>query len=614
MFGLRQKVLLGFGGLLVIMAVIGTQSIVLLSELGQSIDIILQGDYRSVVACQKMKESLQLIESSIEFSLIESSIEFSPVERTEKARELVKFNAMQFDSALNDELKYINLPGEKEMAEQLHALYEKHKQKYPAIFDETLSNEQHKQIYLNELHPLYEEAIKTADEILQMNQENMAVAGEEVKQKADSTVKRMYIMLVAGAVLALIFVIFVRRWILLPLKTLTDSVREIEHGNLDLAVPVKSHDELAEFAHAFNAMAAHLRDVRQGDQARLIRTQRTTQLALDSLPDAVAVLSPDGNVEMVNNNAMALFALKPGDRADSPHAPWLSALWSAAREQQSVQQKGYESAIQIFEQGEEKFFLPHAVSIWDEEKRLVGITVVLADVTHLRKLDELKSGLLSTTSHELKTPLTSLQMAIHLLLEGRTGAISPRQTELLEAARSDVDRLRGIVENILDFSRIEAGRVRMDMRKIPALELIAAAAEPMRAAYKNHNVSLELENGVQLPEVWADPNRISLVFSNLLSNAMKYTPAGGMVRMAAAAEGATVRFSVSDNGKGILEPHRERIFEKFFRVPGQKTEGAGLGLAIAREITEAHGGKIQCESTAGKGSVFTFTLKRADLD
>ncbi|MGD0091952.1 MAG: ATP-binding protein [Planctomycetota bacterium] len=608
MFGLRQKLLLGFGGLLVIMTVIGVQSIAHLSDLGQATDEILQGDYQSVVACQRMKESLQLIDSGVELFLLGGSA---------KTQQTIMAQAQRFEEALALEFSNINLPGEEEKADQLRGAFSAYREDLPAILDRSQPESQRRARYLGHLRPHYEECIEIADDILQMNQDNMAVAGQQVKVAAQNTVRRMYIMLAAGAALSVVFFMFIRHWILVPLQTLTASVRGIEQDRLDQEVRVRSHDELADFGKAFNAMATHLRAVRVGDQDRLVRTQRTTQQAVDSLPDAVLVLSPEGKMELVNATAARLFGIQPGQHASDCGLSWLGQLWRTISMQSALAQAGYESAIQVFDGGNEKFFLPKVVPILDDAKRQVGITVVLADVTQLRKLDELKSGLLSTTSHELKTPLTSLQMAIHLLSEGRVGRLEPRQAELLGTARNDVDRLHRLVDNILDLSRIESGRVRLNLQEMQPRELVETALAPLRDRFQAQGLAVTVHIVPEAPPVLADPSRISLVMANLLSNALKYTPRGGAVRISAQALGREVEFAVTDTGPGIPAQYRERVFEKFFRVPEQNRDGktqptgAGLGLAIAKEVVEAHGGRIAFDSTGGQGCTFRFTLLNA---
>jgi two-component system, NtrC family, sensor histidine kinase KinB len=235
-------------------------------------------------------------------------------------------------------------------------------------------------------------------------------------------------------------------------------------------------------------------------------------------------------------------------------------------------------------------------------------------VTNLRRLDEMKSGLLSVVSHELKTPLTSIRMAVHLLLEERIGSINSKQTELLIAARDDSDRLETIIEDLLDMGRLESGKVKLDLQSEPVQRVVSDAVEPLEAAFHDRGITLDVEVPADIPAVLVDPIRIDHVLSNLLTNALKFTHPGGRVRVFAQADnGAAVRFSVEDTGVGIPQEYLIRVFDRFFRVPREnQPAGAGLGLAIAKEIVEAHGGHIAVQSREGRGSRFTFTLQRAD--
>jgi signal transduction histidine kinase len=234
-------------------------------------------------------------------------------------------------------------------------------------------------------------------------------------------------------------------------------------------------------------------------------------------------------------------------------------------------------------------------------------------VTQEREQEELKRGIISTVSHQLKSPLTSIRMALHLLLEEKIGSLTPKQVELLVAAREDSNRLHGILNNLLDISRIESGKVEMNFRKVSPHTMVFEALEPFQMDFKDRGVVLGTELSDDLPEVWADTARMNHVFANLLSNALRYTPPGGKVSVAARADEEWVYLSVSDTGKGIPSQYLPRIFEQFFHVPDQETEtGPGLGLAIVKEIVEAHGGAVKVESHLGEGSTFTFTLRRAD--
>ena len=605
MLGIRQKLSLGFGGLLLIILIIGIQSIIQLTRLGVSIDVILRENYRSVIACQEMKEALERMDSGILFTLLGYS---------QEGTEFIRKNESVFENALQTELNNITLPGEREKAAHVQELFQQFKKivKTAENPETHLSERQH--IYFTQLFPLFQEIKTTAGHILDMNQQNMSDANDRARSKAASSRKFMYVLLIVGTVIAPGFMIFIEKWILRPVHRLIRSAQEIKKGNLDLVVPVESGDEVGRLSEAFNAMAKGLREIRRSDQARLVRIQDSTQHTFNSLPDAVAVLDLQGRVEVATESAKTVFGLKPGIQVQGLPLKWLADLFdNVLRHARPLGPEHNGTAIQHFDKGEERFFRPMVVPILDTEKQPTGVVMSLKDVTEQRHQDDLKRGVISTVSHQLKTPLTSMRMAIHLLLEEKVGPLTEKQAELLVAAREDSDRLHDILNNLLDISRIESGRVQMEFRAVSPQEVAMGALESFRTAAKDQGVTLEVELPGDLPQVWADTTRVSHVFANLLSNALKHTPAGGKITVSARAEENGLTFSITDTGKGIPSEYLPRIFAQFFRVPDQGTQtGAGLGLAIVKEIVEAHGGTVSADSIEGKGSTFSFTLRRVD--
>jgi len=606
MLGLRQKLSLGFGGLLLIILIIGIQSISHLTQLGQSIDVILRENYRSVIACQEMKESLERMDSGTLFVLLGEK---------EKGTELIQKNEAVFEKALQAELNNITLPEEGKKAHHLQDLFKQ----YQATLHEMQGIEtpvhQKRDAYFSRLFSLFVQIKETADEILQMNQKNMSDANNLARRSAASAKKQMYILLLAGMLVAVGFVLFTGRWTLRPIRRLIRSAEEIKQGNLELVIERDSRDEIGQLSEAFNEMALALRESRRSDQTRLARIQRATEQTFNSLPDAVAIVDPRGKVDVATETARNVFGLKPGKQIRGLPSRWMDEIFTEAlRTGRTIQPRGEQRVIQHFVNGEEHYFRPEAIPILGRDMQPTGVVLVLQDVTQERKQEELKRGVISTVSHQLKSPLTSIRMAIHLLLEEKIGSLTPKQTELLVAAREDSDRLHGILNNLLDISRIESGKVEMNFRKVSPHSMVFEALEPFQMDFKDRNVTLGMELQDDLPEVWADTARMNHVFANLLSNALRYTPPGGKVTVLGKADEERVQFSVSDSGKGIPSQYLARIFEQFFRVPDQGAEtGAGLGLAIVKEIVEAHGGTIKVESRVGEGSTFTFTLKRADL-
>jgi NtrC-family two-component system sensor histidine kinase KinB len=586
MLGLRQKISLGFGGLLVIILLIGIQSIIQLSRLGDSIDVILRENYRSVLASQEIKEALERIDSGILFSL---------QGYTQKGWEQIRLHEQAFEKALQVELNNITLPGEGEKVALLQKTYRQYKKALPEVVAGSRPIDRRRQIYFDELLPLFDRIKQTANEILQMNQQNMHEANDRARRIAARAKREMVLLLLAGMIIAAGFVFFFGKWVLRPINRLIQSTEEIRKGNLDLVVQSSSRDEIGLLSQAFNAMAISLREFRRSDQAHLLRVQQATQQAFNSLPEAVAVIDLEGQVEVATETARNAFGLQPNVLLGTLPLGWMAELHQEAiKRGRKVNLKNNQGVFQHFIQGEERYFHPEAIPILDRERQPAGVVLVLQDVTQLRQQDELKRGMISTVSHQLKTPLTSIRMAIHLLLDEKVGHLTDKQVELLLAAREDSDRLHNILNNLLDISRIESGKTRMEFQAVSPNSLQLEALEPFWRAAHDQGVTLKVEVPGDLSEVWADPTRIYYVFGNLLSNALKYTSAGGTVTVSARTENNGVRFSITDTGRGIPDQYLPRIFEQFFRVPDQEKEsGAGLGLAIVKEIIEAHGGAVR---------------------
>jgi signal transduction histidine kinase len=267
--------------------------------------------------------------------------------------------------------------------------------------------------------------------------------------------------------------------------------------------------------------------------------------------------------------------------------------------------------VQQFIENREYFFQPVAVPIpvGPERREPTGVALILKDVTEVHEQQEIKRDVVSTVSHQLKTPLTSIRMSIHLLLEERIGPLNEKQIELLMTARDDSERLVNILNDLLDISRIESRKSRVTTESVTPRTLVRDAMEPFLADAKDKGVTLVNDVSDDMPEVMADGEKIRHVFANLLSNAIRFTGPGGSVTIRAEQEQDRMAFLVEDTGKGIPEEELKYLFEQFYRAPGQdEKSGVGLGLAIVREIVRAHGGDVGVESVLDKGSTFRFTL------
>lgn len=605
--GIRTKLLLGFGGLLAIVAFLGMLTMGHIIDLGQSINVILRENYNSVVACQDMRQALEEINGGIAYSLLG---------KPEEGQKQIDLNLKRFHDALAVELSNITIPGEKEKAESLKDHFEKYEKIISVPGDSPRLFEGGREAYFKTQMTCSNEIKGLLRDIIQLNQDNMQQANAAAKRRAEAAFNQMLGAILACAAAALALSFFVRHWILAPIHSLIESANDIRQGNLDVVLEAKSKDEIGLLSEAFNAMAEGLRSARANDRRELMRNRQANIEVFKALPDAVAVLDLDGRVEVATETAERYFGLKPGVMIKNAGLEWLSKLVDRALlEWRPVENTGKGKFVQHFIENREHFFQPSAVPIpaSRDQGELTGCSIVIKDVTRNYEQNELKKGVVATLSHQLKTPLTSLRMSIHLLLDEKIGGINEKQTELLIAARADSERLSDILDNLLDISRIESGKDFLEFQRMRPSALARDGAEPFLVDAKDKGIHLEFAIPDDLPEVNADPARIDHVFSNLLSNSLRFTHPGGSVAISAEPVSGAVKFTIKDTGKGIPKQYQDRIFEQFFRIPGQeKSSGAGLGLAIVKEIIEAHDGNVGVESEPGQGASFWFTLPLAE--
>ncbi|MBV8309670.1 MAG: HAMP domain-containing protein [Planctomycetaceae bacterium] len=607
---LRMKLMLGFLPLLAILIGLGLWAIVMFYGLGGNIDVILRENYRSVLAVERMKEALERMDSGLTFA-------FSG--RAQQAREQFDKSKKEFDRQLGVEQHNVTLPGEQELMNELTAEYRSYIDLAADYFDlHNATTAERTDVYFSRLLPKFQNLGRLEDRVLLLNQRTIEEMNEKALRNAASSTRLMIAALLVAVVLAIASSRVLTRLILEPIVAVTEGARAVSQGNLDQVVPATTKDELGELGQAFNTMARTIREYREAGTVRLLRVQKTAQATIDSFPDPVIVVDPEGSVERANPAAQRLLQAIPTSSGDA--LPWIAPaalkphLDSVLGGQADYLPLSLEQAIFLRDGNQDRYLLPRVLRIRSDSGELLGAAVVLSDVTKFHLLDQLKSDMISTVSHELKTPLTSLQMVVHLLLEEAVGPLSTKQTELLLAARQDSDRLLGMINDLLDLARIEQGRVALDQQPADAAELVRDALDRHRSAAEDSGISLESQLGAPLPLVLVDKERIEHVFDNLMTNALRHTDRGGTIILRAAADGGTVQFSVADTGEGIPAQFVPRVFDKFFRIPGTKHHsGAGLGLAIVHEIIVSHGGQIGVQSTTGKGTTFTFSLPAATV-
>ena len=425
----------------------------------------------------------------------------------------------------------------------------------------------------------------------------------------------------AGSLLVIaLFAIYVSRRVVEPVRRVARATQLIASGRLEERVEVSGDDEIGALSSTFNTMAesieSHQRELAaQNTGLELLASELRS--VLDSTIDGIVLTDLDGTVEIANRPMQRIAAdLRMGD-ATNVIDQLLSITDKMADPERYIatmkrlRENPEEPSVDEFElRDKSRVFIGYSAPMRGEGG-LIGRIWTLREVTQERELDRLKDEFVATVSHELRTPLTSMMGFLEMLREGEAGALLPEQERFLSIVYRSSERLQRLVGDLLFIARLDASGIQLKLDDAVRLEeLVAEAVEAASGDARSHEVQLQFEpNGVVA--VRGDRERLGQLVSNLISNAVKFTPAGGNVTARVFAEQGNGVVEIEDTGIGIPKAEHDRLFQRFFRAStatDQAIPGTGLGLAITKAIAEAHDGRISCRSTPGEGTTFRLEL------
>ena len=587
---LRNRLLLGVLPLIILLMLVSGYAVWLFVRLGGALNTTLRENYTSIAAMHDLKESALRLDRALAFQQ-------AGLASPEQTRAVLAAESAVCEHCVQTERGIITEPGEFTASEKLAAC----DQAFLAAAAAAVDQPGHSAALTRPLSDL----LAAAAAIQGINERAMSEKDLRARETARRSTRVMLLAMGAALPLALFFSYRLGTAVLRPIQRLTESARELGDGNLDQVLPVPSRDELGQLADAFNKMAGKLRLYRQTTADELVHARQATEVVFAALLDPILIFSPEGEIVYQNPAAERLRKKLAGTETVLPIVP---LAMKVLRGEGDYLPESFEQSICVRVDDREKFLLPRVIGLRDGG---AGAVAILNDVTRFRLLDDVKTNLVATVSHELKTPLTSIRMAVHLLLEERIGTLNPKQTELLIAAREDAERLLDLINNLLDLAKLESGAAVSERRLQRPSDLVRHAVEDARDLIAAAGLKMVTQVDPDLAPVAVAPDQIGHVFSNLISNAAKHSPPGEEVILAARAEdgGKAVRFSVTDHGPGVPAAERKRVFEKFYRLAGESKEGAGLGLAICREVVRGHDGEIGViPASAVRGSEFFFSL------
>jgi signal transduction histidine kinase len=602
---LRTKVMLGLGGLLIILLAMGLYSIDRCSDLGHQIEKIARDHDAAGRNVGQMKRDCGALTGAL-LMRVTGDTDSS----------LTSFDAAwsSFEKALSAEKAMPNPSDEeKKFLGQIETTAAKYHDRARAFLQTKGEPGDAGRALAKQLGAETFQMVGMADSLELAHEKALSQSGNDVGDSITETIRLLLFLMIFACVVAIAASMGLTRGLLNPLASMSKSIQLVGEGNLDQTLPVLSRDELGMLAVSFNKMAAQLKQYRENTSEELMRLNLTIRATLASFPDPIFVLNSEGTVEFRNPEAdqLAIQLLFSG----------VTRLPKIVDEKvEHVRRTGedflpslFQDAIKFHIDGQDRYFLPRIVLLRDDRKETFGVAVILENVTRMLLLDDVKSNLISTVSHELKTPLTSVRMALYLLVEKTVGPLNDKQHDLVVTAREDADRLLRTLNDLLDLAKLEQGPALLDLQPISPAKLVESAVHAAREPAHTAHIEIVTEVASNLPDIRIDEQRIAYVFNNLITNAIKYSPEGTAILVRAdrgetRSGRASIRFSVKDNGRGISPEHQEHIFERFYRVPGTNKSGAGLGLSIAKEIVVAHAGEIGVISPPGAGCEFFFIL------
>lgn len=406
-----------------------------------------------------------------------------------------------------------------------------------------------------------------------------------------------------------------------PFMQLSDGINEIANHNYDTEMHIKGSAAMEQLSANFNRMAQRLRDYHNSSLSKLRVSKRYIETIIDSIDEPIVCLDHDYRLFLINREALDILHIRQEDAIGhsaqeiAMRNDLLRRLVNGMNEHQSADSSDKkDQPLKIYADNKESYFqvkyLPVRMTGSDGSTKDSGTVIMLKNITEFHKLDVAKTTFISTISHELKTPISAILMSQQLLDDNRVGALNPEQKELSDSIRENGERLLSITGELLNMTQVESGVLQLKPHITKPIELIDYAIKANQVQADKFHINIEVDYPKEkISKLYVDSEKIAWVLTNLLSNAIRYSSENGRVIIGAAQQDEHhIMMYVQDFGRGIDPRYHESIFERYFRVPGTKIQGSGLGLSISRDFVEAHSGTLIVQSELGKGSKFIVTL------
>ena len=509
-----------------------------------------------------------------------------------------------FETYLAKQTKNITEPGEKELTDRLSG-----------SFRQLKNNPEDKSALQDAKSCLFS--------ILELNLNAIDRKSSFASLTADKSILLISILSVFCFLISLVLFLILPGNISNPIQELTKSIRHIADNDYSQRVGFESHSEFGELAISFNTMAQKLEEYNKSNVSKLLAERKITETLLNKIQYPIIGFDRNMKITLVNEEFLKIAGLEGEkligenilDLANKNELTGKLIIIEPEKENR-FSFDSVNSGIQFRIKGKDTFYEKEIQNIsyttqYEKDEHIMGYVIILKNITKFMELDRAKTNFVATISHELKTPISSIKFSLQLLENEQTGILNSEQRELIRSCEEDTNSLLKLVAEILNFTQVETGKIQLNMMSSDIKEIIRYAINTTRPAADQRNISIIEDYPSELSEVFIDKEKTAWVITNLLSNAIRYSFDNSRIVISGLQAGNRVKISVTDTGQGIDPQYKNKIFDRYFRIPGNSKEGTGLGLAISKEFIEAQGGQITVESQPGAGSTFSVVVNCA---
>lgn len=398
-----------------------------------------------------------------------------------------------------------------------------------------------------------------------------------------------------------------------PISQLTFSIRQIANKNYSERVHFKGSEEFNDLAESFNVMAEKLQEYESSTLSKQLMDKKRIETLVNNMHDAVIGLDENHFIYMINDEALKITNLNK-EEIIGKTVHEVAVNNDLVRELLKNMDHPQKDPIKIVSGHKENYFEQDVIPInivrtGEKEKKYIGRVILLRNITPFKELDFAKTNFIATISHELKTPISAIKMGVQLLENQKFGELNEQQKELVKGINEDGQRLLDITGELLNLSQVETGNIRINIENCSPKEIVQTAIKNVEKLAEQKNISIKTQFDVEDSDlVAADFDKTVWVMNNFLSNAVKHSFQDESISVKVEKYETSVKFSVTDTGKGIDEKYHRQIFDRYFQVPGEHQNGTGLGLAISKNFIEKQHGEIGVKSSLNQGSSFYFLL------